>query len=180
LRIARELHDVVGHRLAAISVNLEAASHVAEKQPCIDRAHASAKALLGDVRDVVGNLRRETPVDVGDLLRSVLAGIPQPSIHVDCGDVVVDPNVAQLLAHCAQEVVTNSIKHASSDNIWLDVQASPKGLKMIARDDGRGAREWREGNGLRGIRERVEIAGGSMQVETKQGSGFHVQLFVPS
>jgi signal transduction histidine kinase len=183
LRISRELHDVFGHRLAALSVNLEAATRVRDEERLrfIERGHESAKALLRDVREVVANLRRETPVDLRDLMESVVAGIPRPAIHLDCdaGIAAVEPETAQLLVRCAQEVVTNSIKHASSENLWLQLHRAGNGLQMIARDDGRGAWEWSEGNGLRGIRERLEIAGGSIHIESKHGSGFRVQLYVP-
>src|SRR5947208_1289658 len=71
LRISRELHDVFGHRLAALSLNLEAASRVAhvDRSRFVDRAHDGAKALLHDVREVVSNLRRSEPVDVSEVIR---------------------------------------------------------------------------------------------------------------
>jgi signal transduction histidine kinase len=183
LRISRELHDVFGHRLAALSVNLEVAARVSDsdKPQFIRRAHESAKALLGDVRQVVANLRRDAPVDLRELLQSVISDIPRPAIHLDCDEraTTIDPQSAQLLVRCAQEIVTNSIRHSSGENLWLRLRADDGGVAMTAHDDGRSARELREGNGLRGMRERVETAGGSMHVDTTAASGFRLQIFIP-
>lgn len=182
LRISRELHDVFGHRLAALSVNLEAATRVpeADKPRFIGNAHESAKALLSDVREVVMNLRRDAPVDFQGLVRSVVRNVPQPAIHLDCPDPLpLDSQSAHLLLRCTQEVVTNAIRHAASENLWMQFRVTNDGLAMAAWDDGRGAPAVNEGCGLRGIRERIESAGGSMRVETKEGDGFRVNLLLP-
>ena len=67
LRIARDLHDLLGHHLTALSLNLEVASHLAtgEANEQIEKSKAITKLLLGDVRDVVSRLRNDEPVDLG-------------------------------------------------------------------------------------------------------------------
>jgi signal transduction histidine kinase len=183
LRISRELHDVFGHRLAALSLNLEAASRVAhaDRSRFVDRAHDGAKALLRDVREVVSNLRRSEPVDVSEVLRLMIRDVPRPAIHLECSEPVSigDADAAHVVLRCAQEIVTNSIKHSRGDHLWMELRSLPTGVELIAADDGGGARELREGNGLRGMRERLAAFGGSMTVETTERSGFRVRLFVP-
>jgi len=183
LRISRELHDVFGHRLAALTLNLEAAARVApdERARFVDHAHAAAKCLLGEVREVVSHLRRAEPVDVGDALRLMIRHVPCPAIHLDCPVAVSigDPETAHVVLRCAQEIVTNSIKHSGGGHLRIALRSLATGVEMIASDDGHGACDVREGNGLRGMRERVAALGGSMTVETAERSGFCVRLFVP-
>jgi signal transduction histidine kinase len=180
LRISRELHDVFGHRLAAVNVNLEVASRVpdAEKLRFVERAHASAKALLNDVREVVANLRRDSPVDLRELMQSVISDVPRPAIHLDCdANACVEAESAQLLVRSAQEIVTNSMKHSTSENLWMRLRIRDGAVEFVAEDDGCGAREVHERSGLRGMRERVEGAGGSLHIAA--GDGFRIELVVP-
>jgi signal transduction histidine kinase len=183
LRISRELHDVFGHRLAALSLNLEAAGRVAvdDRPRFVERAHAAAKDLLRDVREVVSNLRRGEPVDVSEVLRLMIRDIPHPEIEIDCPGAVAlgDPDAAHVVLRCAQELVTNSIKHSGGEHLRLALRALAGGVELIATDDGRGASELHEGNGLRGMRERLAALGGSMTIQTAERAGFSVRLFVP-
>jgi signal transduction histidine kinase len=178
LRISRELHDVFGHRLAALSLNLEAATRVpeAERMRFVATAHDGAKGLLGDVREVVSNLRRSEPIDVGEVLRMMIRDVPRPEIHLAC-DTVADPDAAHVVLRCAQEIVTNSIKHSGGEHLWIELRSLPAGVELTAADDGRGAPALREGNGLRGMRERLAALGGTLDVEPH--AGFRVRLFVP-
>ena len=183
LRISQELHDVLGHRLAALGLNLEAATRVADpdRPRFVETAHAGVKGLLADVREVVTNLRRAEPVDVAEALRSIVRDVPRPQIELACPEslAVGDPEAAHVVVRCAQELVTNSIKHSDGEHLRLEVRALPTGIEMLAADDGRGAPELREGNGLRGMRERVVARGGTMHVDTAARAGFRVRVFVP-
>lgn len=183
LRISQELHDVFGHRLAALSLNLEAATRVpaGERARFVETAHAGTRGLLADVREVVTNLRRSEPVDLGELLRLLVRDVPHPAIDLACPDSlsIGDPEAAHVVLRCAQELVTNSIKHSGGERLRLELRALPTGVEMIAADDGRGTAELHEGNGLRGMRERVAARGGTMTVDTAERAGFRVRVFVP-
>jgi signal transduction histidine kinase len=183
LRISQELHDVFGHRLAALSLNLEAATRVAvtDRPRFVETAHAGVKGLLGDVREVVTNLRRSEPVDVAEILRLIVRDVPRPAIDLACPEslAVGDPEAAHVVVRCAQELVTNAIKHSDGEHLRLELRALRTGIEVIAADDGRGAAELHEGNGLRGMRERVAARGGTMTVDTAERAGFRVRLFVP-
>jgi signal transduction histidine kinase len=183
LRIARDLHDLVGHQLTALAVNLEVASHLAQGPVAehVARSRMIAKDLLNDVRDVVGQMR-EGSRDLSSVLRALAAAVPHPAVHltVDETDGVEDPARAQALLRCVQEIVTNTVRHASADNLWIEVRSGPSGTVVRARDDGMGAATVRPGNGLTGMRERLEQLGGELSYRSGAGEGFRVVARLPA
>lgn len=84
-----------------------------------------------------------------------------------------------MLLRSAQEIMTNSVRHARARNLWLRVSVAQDGLAMSARDDGRGTREVRKGNGLLGMSERIEALGGKLEIESARGAGFTLHLWMP-
>ena len=183
LRIARELHDLLGHHLTALSLNLETASHLAEGEARqqIEKSKAIAKKLLSDVRSVVSRLRDEEPVDLSEALQSLREVISTPSLHLEMpGELSVnDAQVAQVALRTVQEIVTNAVRHSGARNLWLTLGTSDHTLAIDARDDGGGTDHVRFGNGLRGIRERVEQVRGSLEVSSVRGRGFSVHVRLP-
>jgi signal transduction histidine kinase len=184
LRIARDLHDLVGHQLTALAVNLEVASHLAQGPVAehVARSRMIAKDLLNDVRDVVGQMR-EGSRDLSSALRALTAAVPHPLIHltvVDDPATLDDPVQAQALLRCVQEIVTNTVRHASADNLWIQVRSGPSGTVVRAHDDGCGAATVRPGNGLTGMRERLEQLGGDLSYRSGAGAGFQVVARLPA
>jgi len=184
-RIARDLHDLLGHHLTALSLNLEIASHLTEgaARERVQTAQSVTKLLLGDVRGVVGSLR-EGEVEALDLpaaLRKLAEGIPRPRIHlgVSADLALEDPVAGEVVLRCAQEIVTNAVRHARAENLWLDVTRDGTAVEIRASDDGRGAESVQSGNGLSGMRERFEQRGGALRVETAPGRGFRVTAVLP-
>jgi signal transduction histidine kinase len=92
---------------------------------------------------------------------------------------VEDPELAHLVLRCCQEIVTNAVKHARAENLWIEVVREGDVLGVRARDDGQGAGEIACGRGLAGMRDRLETAGGRLEVETSPGTGFSVAALVP-
>jgi signal transduction histidine kinase len=78
-----------------------------------------------------------------------------------------------------QEVMTNAVRHAGARNLWIAVSDGADGIRVRARDDGRGAGAFTWGNGLRGMRERFEALAGRVDVETRAGGGFEVRGVMP-
>jgi signal transduction histidine kinase len=182
LRIARDLHDLLGHHLTALSLNLEVASHLttgaAREQ--IHKSQGLTRVLLTDVREVVGRLRDREPVDVGKALASLRDSVQSPSLRIEGESVRIDdPVTAQTLLRAMQEVVTNAIRHSGARNLWLSLHDSAESVQLIARDDGSGTDRVELGSGLKGMRERVDQAGGSMEVASSRGSGFEVRITLP-
>ena len=183
LRISRDLHDMLGHHLTALSLQLEVASRLASG-PAAERvaeAHAITRLLLSDVRDVVSRLRVSSRFDLASAIRSLADAATQLQVHVDVADgaTIDDPLQAHAILRCVQEVITNAMRHAQARNLWISVQRRDDGIVLTARDDGRGVDAVTSGNGLRGMRERFEELSGRVDVSSKPGAGFEVQAFVP-
>jgi len=133
------------------------------------------------VRDVVGTLRREACTDATALIRLLCRNIGDLSIHLELpnGPLLVDTARAEALVRCVQEVITNTLKHATARNLWIALAPVGGGIKVRARDDGRGTNQLQPGSGLTGMRERFAQFGGEVAVNTNSGSGFEVEAFVP-
>ncbi|TDC70942.1 two-component sensor histidine kinase [Actinomadura sp. GC306] len=181
LRISRELHDLLGHQLTALVLELEVAAHHSTPPAAahVARARGLARDLLGDVRTAVGELRaRTTPLH--HALAEVVADLPHPRIHLSvAGGIEPDETRTAVLIRCVQEVVTNTVRHAEAENLWIDVGHAGNGeIVLTARDDGRGASALRLGNGLTGVRERVAQLDGEVSFATSPG--FTVSARVPA
>jgi signal transduction histidine kinase len=184
MRISRELHDLVGHHLTALSLNLEVASHLAGGAALehVLKAQATAKHLLADVREVVSELRQDDAIDLTQALRSLSEGVPGLRIQLETPPrfSVEDPRRAQVLLRCAQEIITNTVRHAGARNLWLRFERTPENeLAMHARDDGRGAPDLKHGNGLIGMRERLAQIGGRLNITTERDRGFALDAWLP-
>ena len=182
LRIARDLHDLIGHHLTALSINLEVASHLVnpEAKSHIEKSQAITKLLLSDVRDVVSRLREDEAIDLGAALMSLRDAVPSPAIHVEASNVAVtDPTAARTALRAVQEIVTNAVRHSNGRNLWLTIGTADHSVTVDARDDGGGTDRVVFGNGLRGMRERVQEAGGTMEVASMRGRGFEVHIRLP-
>lgn len=183
LRISRELHDLLGHHLTALSLNLEVAGHLTEgqAQEHVKQSHSLAKLLLSDVREAVSEMRQGQAIDVLSAIAPLLESVPNLKIelHADPGLSVEDSACAQVIVRCVQELLTNTIKHAGARRLELSLQKLDNLLILKSQDDGQGATPGRLGNGLRGMKERVEAAKGQMLVQTSPGAGFGVSITLP-
>jgi len=183
LRIARDLHDLLGHHLTALSLNLEVAGHLAsgDAKEHIETSKSIAKHLLADVRDVVSRLRNDEPVNLTASLESLRDVIVTPSLHLDFPRelAVADANIAEVALRTVQEIVTNAVRHSGARNLWLSMNTDNQTLSIDARDDGVGADNVTFGNGLLGLRERVQQARGTFEVKSMRGRGFSLHVTLP-
>jgi signal transduction histidine kinase len=140
-----------------------------------------AKLLLGEVRQTVGELRDHGRINLRQALEVLTRGIARPHIHlVLSGDFDrLDPARAHALFRCAQEAMTNAIKHSGARNLWIDLTRGENGWELGVRDDGLGTAVVAAGNGLRGIRERIEQFSGRLEIESQAGRGFRLRGTVP-
>ena len=185
LRISRELHDAWGHELTALGLQLEIASHVDEPGRAKDhvlQAKGLAGALLAKVRDVVATLREAERCDLRDSLEALARSVPRPVVHLDIAPGIrVSPAQAHALARCAQEAVTNAVRHAEAANLWLQLALDGDGVRLVARNDGKARPAGAQtGSGLVGMRERLETLGGRLAVRTGGESGFTLEAWLPS
>ena len=185
LHIARELHDVLGHHLSALSLNLEAAAlergAVARKESdALDTARDLTRTTLSEVRSVVSRLRKDDATDLSAALVALVAAIPHPVIHlhVPANLPPVDAERALAILRCAQECVTNAIRHSGAKNLWIELVPRDGGLDLSVRDDGQGAAALAEGNGFAGMRERLVALQGRLSVFPGP-PGFEARVWVP-
>jgi signal transduction histidine kinase len=184
-RISRELHDLLGHHLTALSLNLEVAGHLAPEgraREHVQQAHTLAKLLLTDVREAVSQLREGGAIDLAAALQPLAENVPALEIHMDIESPLTldDPERAHVLLRCTQEIITNAVRHAGAHNLWISARRQGGLIVVDARDDGRGAEQVTAGNGLRGMRERLAQHGGDLKIETQPHSGFRLQLTLPA
>lgn len=177
VRIARELHDLLGHHLVALSLRLEAAHHADDRalRGAVEQARALTRLLLADLRAVVADLRDPPPIDLPAALRD-LAGVDHPprvSVSVEEGCETGGTTRAAALLRCAQEAVTNARKHARATRIVLSLSED----ELTIADDGIGG-PIREGFGIRGMRERAAALAGTVTIE-HPGPGTIVRVRIP-
>ncbi|UXI69585.1 sensor histidine kinase [Tahibacter amnicola] len=183
LRIARELHDLVGHHLTALSLNLEVASHLVQQpaQEHVRKAQSVAKLLLSDVREVVSQMRDDDSIDLTQALQTLIEGVPQLEIKLELPPrfSVEDPHRAHVLLRCAQEIITNTVRHAGARTLWLRFEHGNGEVVIHASDDGRGSDGLKQGNGLTGMRERLAQFGGRLDIRTAKDRGFALDAWLP-
>jgi signal transduction histidine kinase len=183
LRIAHELHDALGHRLTALSLNLEAALQrvTGPARASVETAQLLARQLLGEVRAIVADSVDRDGLPLAHALEAVVGSVPRPRVHlrIDPGLRIVDPEQAHVLLRCTQEIVTNAARHSGADNLWISIEREGDSVRIRAHDDGRGSAEAHTGFGLRGMRERLERLGGQLHVETQAGRGFGLTALLP-
>ena len=180
-RISRDLHDILGHHLVALSLQLElaAATTPAESAKHIGKAQALAASLLEDVRSTVHAIRTET--NVVESLRILAADTPRPVVHVEAApDLAIrTPAAAETIVLCARELVTNAAKHSGAEHLWLTLRRAETRVELFAVDDGRGADVVAMRGGIAGMQERLRLLGGGLLVQTELGRGFAVTAWLP-
>lgn len=183
LRLSRELHDVAGHALTALKLNLGVLARD-PRQPDPERVTLCAELaddLLQNLRGVVKQMRAHEGIDLRSAIERLAAPFPKPAIHIeiDADARVHDIDRADALLRTVQEGLTNAARHAGASQLWLSLQRSGERVALEIRDDGRGALPLRLGNGLRGMRERLEALGGNVVFERGDGGGLRLLATLP-
>jgi len=198
-RIAREIHDTLGHALTLLSVQLETATQLeARGDPRLHeellQARQVAKACLTEVRHSVEALRPDD-ASAGTLqeqLRKLVAEFettcPETGITLDLEEAThpLNPEVCLTLYRCAQEALTNIRKHAHATKVLLRLSTSDgevRQVELTVLDNGQGCEPSHEqsasGFGLRGMRERVALLDGTLQAGPQPGHGWRVEVVLP-
>lgn len=190
-RLAREIHDNVGHYLTSINIQLAAARALLEKNPvqagsAIEKAQGLTREGLGQIRGSVAALRT-LPTENRSLLEA-LTDLVQETQHAGIAVRLsllgtlpqLSSQVKFTLYRIAQEGLTNVRKHAQAQHIELILDCSNRSfVKFGVKDDGVGAIGATEGFGLLGARERVQALGGQLRTAGKPGAGFLLEVELP-
>jgi signal transduction histidine kinase len=198
VRVARELHDVLAHELSVMVIQAQGARRLVERNP---EAAAEAADLIGSTgRDALTELRRRFgPVRHGEgedldgqpglgrldalISRARAAGLPV-TLRTEGDPVELSPGLDIAAYRIIQEALTNSYKHGGGAEATVTVTHWPHLVMLEVVDDGRGtidvdAQSFSGGHGLVGMRERVEVYGGTVEAGPRQGGGFRVVARLP-
>jgi len=207
MHMARELHDVMGHHLTALNLHLQLSEALLRRHDeagaaqAVEKARLGAAGLLAEVRAAVSRERESQRINLETALRTLADGIASTQIELALDPVAQDltPRCAHALLRCVQEAVTNAVRHAGATHVRVSLEAvdapPAEGAGAIASagtggtgagpqvrvrvdDNGRGTRKLREGNGLKGMQERMAELGGTMQV-LRHHPGFLIELNCP-
>jgi two-component system sensor histidine kinase DesK len=182
LRIARDLHDAVGHHLTALNLHLDLALRQSAEAapPSLRTSRVLASSLLAEVRTVVSAERRER-IDLRAAITTLCSGIPQPAISFAFDDEleIDSPTLAHVLFFCVQEAITNTVRHADAARLQIALRRSGANAVLDIEDDGHGAHNAIEGNGLRGMRERIAEQGGTLQAGAGAARGYRLAIALP-
>ena len=184
LRVARELHDVAGHKLTTMKLNLRAlaADPVLGQRSEVLIAQQLSSELLDDIRNVVQALRDTRGLDMQTALRALAAPMPRPALKLEIdGEVhVSDPLVAETILRIVQEAMTNSARHADADTLHVVLRHHGDQILLDIEDDGRMRGAMCEGNGLAGMRERVVAADGELRLGKSTSGSLHLHVSLPA
>ncbi|HEV7680169.1 MAG TPA: histidine kinase [Candidatus Dormibacteraeota bacterium] len=199
LRLANELHDIVGHALVAINVRAAAAAHLARKEdgdvpaPVLDEIATASAEALGEVRSALKSLRRpgpssdaplRPPADLGDL-PGLVSGVERSGLSVDLRVDELPTVVPHAVGHAGyriiQEGLTNVLRHSTATRAAVRVGAADGSLVVEVIDHGRErSGSAGDGNGLQGMRERASALGGGCEAGRLPGGGWRIRCWLPT
>jgi two-component system sensor histidine kinase DesK len=197
VRIARNIHDLLGHHLTALTINLQVASRKSEGEvkDSIEQCHQLARLLLSDVREAVSDIRDKSALNLEASIRSMLDKLPKLSLTLDIDNSIHidDIQIADTIVKTVQESITNTLKHAHgeiisvrlayanvdhNETILANKNNQEKQLQVDISNDGKMPKSIKQGNGLTGIKERLKALKGNAKFNIDAGK-FHTQLLIP-
>ena len=191
-RLAREIHDGLGHYLTTIYMQIQAARAVSgndkgRAEAILSKAQNLTQEALADVRHSVAALR--SPIDghkpLADMIGGLLdgarnAGI-EPELIVSGDERPLNPQTRWTLYRAAQEGISNTCKHAHASRLWINLDFTQSAcVELEVEDNGVGPGEYKEGFGLMGLKERVSSVGGELQIGSSPKGGFEFDIKVPA
>ena len=179
-RIARDLHDVLGHTLSVITLKSELAGKLIDRDPEragreIREVEQISRQALTDVRDAIRGYRSQGLAAELAQAKSTLetAGL---TVQCDAATTVKLPAMQEsVLSLAVREAVTNVVRHAQARTCRMRLEQTNGSFRLEIQDDGLGSSNG-EGNGLRGMRERVEMLGGTLSRDTQSGTTLTITL----
>lgn len=195
-RIARELHDGVGQNLVALmrrvdTIAAQLPEAAAEGREGLHGVRALAQATLEDTRSLSRLLRPQILDDLGleAALRWLARSVEGLQVGLALPDALpaLDDEIATLLFRVAQEALSNAVRHAAASRVDIALRAGGDMLQLVIRDDGRGcdvatalsAGSEGHGGGLGGIRDRVDVFDGRLDLRSVPGQGFEICIELP-
>ncbi|HEY9077174.1 MAG TPA: sensor histidine kinase [Anaerolineaceae bacterium] len=190
-RLAREIHDGLGHHLTTIHINIQAAIALVDHDPhraveILRKAQSQTQLALEDVRSSVATLR--SPVEA---TMPVSAQIPRllqtcepfgikGNFSLEGEERELNPQTNLILYRIIQEGINNACKHSKAKNLWIDLDfRQNQTVTLGIRDDGKGVEKIDGGFGIIGLKERVALLNGQLNISTSEGHGFEIIVKIP-
>lgn len=183
LRIARDMHDLLGHNLSVISLKSELAHKLVHQEP--ERAVAELEDIQSVTRDALAGVREAVQgyrrLSLAHELEGAKTALRAAGIDLELGgsDVALPEDVDAVLAWAVREGATNVIRHSRAQHCAIRVDADDDSAAVSIEDDGNGAVGGQLGSGLNGLRERAQRLRGELEAGTRPGGGFRLRLSVP-
>lgn len=158
LRIARDLHDILGHQLTALNLQLEILQHKVDQglQSSVIETKQLAKQLLENIRAVVRDQRMAITVDIRQAVYTLATRLPELAVEIHGNLHLESAYVAEQLLLCIQEGISNALRHGNAKNIQLNLQQDNNQIRIDIDDNGVGcSSSFKPGNGLTGMQERL-------------------------
>ncbi|HZW03488.1 MAG TPA: sensor histidine kinase [Anaerolineaceae bacterium] len=190
-RLAREIHDGLGHYLTAVNIQIKAAQAMIDQDPALARnaltnAQQMTQDALADVRRSISSLRTDPATErpLSETITRLLTELRTADIQTHftlTGAPRALPQPVEFTCYRAvQESLTNIRKHANARHVQVCLEYRPDAVRLTVEDDGVGAADTETGGyGLVGLRERVALHGGQLAIETGPGRGFRLQIEIP-
>lgn len=187
LRIARELHDSLGHTITSLGIQLEVAQKLRDRNPAksflsVDNAALLAAQCLQDVRQLVQTMR-QSGLNLNETLHELVEQMRQQAIAVqmDLRLPTLSLQTSHQLYCILKEGLINIQKHAQASRVVLQGYMTPEATVVMLQDDGQGfdPEQTVAGYGLRGMQERAELLGGTLHILTTPGQGTQIQVVIP-
>jgi len=178
-RIARDLHDVLGHTLSVIVLKSELAGRLIEGDPERARAEVAdietiARKALSEVRETIRGYRAE---GLAAEIKRAHSTLDAAGVALICEEKppALNPTEETVMSLVLREAVTNVVRHAQASQCIMSFITKDGKTSLVVEDNGRGGVR-QEGNGLRGMRERIEALGGRFAVDGTQGTRLTIEL----
>ncbi|WP_226581993.1 histidine kinase [Halobacillus litoralis] len=186
-RIARDLHDTLGQKLSMIGLKSDLAGKLIPVKPEkarqeIDDIRTTARTALKEVREMVSNMRGTKLEDELIRIQQIIEAAEMDFYYEGDPQLTNTPLLVEnVLSMCLKEAATNIVKHSEASSCHVSIQQCPTEILVSIEDDGKGIPESIEpfkGNGLQGMRERLEFVNGRMELESSGGT--KLKLHVPN
>jgi signal transduction histidine kinase len=190
-RIAREIHDSLGHTLTSLNIQLDIARKLQMREPerateALSVAKELASQSLTDVRTALQSIRNDADFNFADAVNVLVNDVKHTTETMDVQlDMKVDnslpTSVGYQVFRVIQECLTNVLKHANASLVTIQVAQSPEGLQLLVSDNGKGLEtpQLSNGFGIRGMQERVQSMRGTVAINASPNKGTSIDVKIP-
>lgn len=192
-RIARDIHDSLGHALTSLNIQMQTAVKLWEKEPIqaysfLTQAHCLGKTAMQEVRKSISTLRNDTreeePLEarietlVDDYRKGT--GLSICTNITRCGSVTKP--ISKTIYRIVQESLTNIFKYAEATEVRIELKTTPEKLTLVVEDNGKGfnPKQKRSGFGIKGMQERVEVVNGKFKLIAAPNKGCRIEVKIPN